>query len=90
MVSRTVQNCQQIMRALVNDDFTHQVGIGTLKKYITVHRGGDPRTIKNCISNLTTLEYLKQVNPSVFKVNLSRVNGLLEQAVREGGQKKLL
>jgi len=90
LVSRTVQNCQQIMRALVGDGFTHQISKSVLKKYITVFRGGDPRTIKNCIGNLTTLEYLTQVNASVFRVELSKVNGLLEKAIRDGGQKRLV
>jgi len=90
MVSRTVQNCQQIMRALVHDGFTHQISKSALKKYITVHRGGDPRTIKNYIDNLTTLEYLTQVNPSIFKIELARVDGLLEKAIKDGGQKKLV
>jgi len=90
MVSRTVQNCQQIMRALVQDGFTHQVSKSVLKRYITLHRGGDPRTIKNCTENLKTLAYLTQVNASVFRVELSKVNGLLEKAIRDGGQKRLV
>jgi hypothetical protein len=90
MVSRTVQNCQQIMRALVGDGFTHQISKWELKKYITVFRGGDPRTIKNCIRNLMTLEYLSQVNVSVFRIELAKVNGLLEKAIKDGGQKKLV
>lgn len=90
MVSRTVQNCQQIMRALVHDGFTHQISKSILKKYITVHRGGDPRTIKNTINNLATLEYLIQVNASVFQVDLTKVNGLLEKAIKDGGQKRLV
>lgn len=90
LVSRTVQNCQQIMRALVGDGFTHQISKSALKKYITVHRGGDPRTIKNCLRNLKTLGYLTQVNVGVFKVELARVEGLLEKAIRDGGQKRLV
>ena len=90
MVSRTVQNCQQIMNAIVTDGFTHQIGMSALKKYIMVHRGGDPRTIKNCMENLKVLGYLKQVNASVFSVELSMVEGLLEKAIKDGGQKKLV
>lgn len=90
LVSRTVQNCQQIMRALVEDGFTHQIGKSALKKYITVHRGGDPRTIKNCTENLKTLGYLTQVNASVFDIKLAKVEGLLEKAIKDGGQKKLV
>ena len=74
----------------MGDGFTHQVSMFALKKYITVFRGGDPRTIKNCIRNLTTLEYLSSVNPSVFQVNLSKVEGLLEKAIKDGGQKRLV
>ena len=90
MVSRTVQNCQQIMRAIVHDGFTHQIGMSALKEYIRVYRGGDPRTIKNAIDNLTTLEYLTRVNASVFSVELAKVNGLLEKAIKDGGQKRLV
>lgn len=90
LVSRTVQNCQQIMRAMVNSGVTNQISKSSLEKFITVFRGGDPRTIRNCIRNLKTLEYVTQVNPSVFKVNLAKVNGLLEKAIKDGGQKRLL
>jgi len=90
MVSRTVQNCQQIMRALVHAGFTHQISKSALKDFIRVYRGGDPRTFKNCIDNLRGLKYLTQVNANVFRIELARVDGLLEKAIKDGGQKKLV
>jgi len=42
------------------------------------------------MANLEDFGFLKRVNVCVFKIELGRVEGALELAVKEGGQKKLL
>ena len=90
MVSKVIQDCEEIMRQLVKSGFTNQVSKGSLEDTIRVIRGGDPRTLQNWTRNLIRLEYVKQINPSVFQMNLTKVNGLVEMVVRERGQRKLL
>lgn len=90
MVSKVVQDCEEIMRQLVKGGFSNQVSKRSLELAITIVRGGDPRTIKNWTRNLVRLDYLKQMNASVFQMNLVKVNGLVEMVVRERGQRKLL
>lgn len=90
MVSKTVEVCEEIMRQLVKSGFTNQVSKRSLELAITIVRGGDPRTIKNWTRNLVLLEYLTRLNPAVFQMNLTKVQGLVEMVVRERGQRKLL
>ena len=90
MVSKAVRVCEEVMRRLVKSGFTNQVSRKPLEMAITLLRGGDPRTVKNWIRTLTLLEYLSQINASVFQMNLVKVQGLVEMVVREGGQRKLL
>jgi hypothetical protein len=45
--SRAYEHCVEIMRFLVEADFTYQVHSEALEVAITAVRGGDPRTLKN-------------------------------------------
>lgn len=89
-MSKVVSTCEEIMRQLVKSGFTNQVSKSSLQLAIKVIRGGDPRTVKNWTENLIQFEYLKRLNASVFQMNLTKVNGLVEMVVRERGQRKLL
>ena len=90
MKSRSVQACEQIMRRLVKAGYTQQVSDTTLEKVIMVVRGGDPRTVKNWTNTLRALEYISPVGVRLFKLNVVKVQGLLELAVEIKGQKKLV
>ena len=70
--------------------FTDKVSRSVLHKLIKREHGGDPRTLRNWMANLEDFGFLKRVNVCVFKIELGRVEGALELAVKEGGQKKLL
>jgi hypothetical protein len=89
MVSRTVQGCEELMTALAKANFTNQVTLTELTKVITVKRGGDPRTVKNWLRNLSLLGYVKRQSINVFKLDFSRCPEALGLLVKSG-QKKLL
>ena len=88
-VSKTVEGCQEIMKILAEQGFTNSVSQTELKRVIKILRGGDPRTYKNWLDNLTVLGYLKVKNASVFMLNFSRCPEALTLLVKPS-QKKLL
>jgi len=69
MVSRTVRACEELMTALAQANFTNQVTLTELTKVIIVKRGGDPRTVKNWLRNLSLLGYVKRQSVNVFKLD---------------------
>lgn len=77
------------MKTIVQAGFTYQITRKNLKKVIMVKRGGDPRTFRNWLNNLTLIEFLEPVNANVFKLNLERCPETLAFGVKEG-QKKLM
>jgi len=89
MKSKSYQYCVEIVRFLVEKDYTNQVNKSTLNLAINVVRGGDPRTLVNWRKNLERLGFIKRVNASVYRLNLKLVPELLNVVVRRG-QKKLL
>jgi len=87
--SRAYLHCVEIMRFLVEADFTHQVHVEALKIAITAVRGGDPRTLKNWTQTLERLGFIKHLNQRVYTLNLDMVPELLNLVVKSG-QKKLM
>ena len=87
--SRAYRHCVEIMRFLVERNFTYQIHIEALKVAITAVRGGDPRTLKNWTRTLERLGFIKHLKQRVYKLNLDMVPELLNIMVKSG-QKKLM
>jgi len=87
--SRTVQGCKEIMQVLAEQGFVNSVSRNELKRLIKILRGGDPRTYKNWLDNLTVLGYLKVKNVNVFRLDFTHCPEALRLLVKPS-QKKLL
>jgi len=87
--SQAYQTCVEILKTIVKAGFTYQITKKNLEKVIMLKRGGDPRTFRNWLNNLTLIEFLEPVNANVFKLNLERCPEALALGVKEG-QKKLM
>lgn len=87
--SKAYQHCIDIMRFLVDADYTLEISTKTLKVAITAIRGGDPRTLANWTDTLIRLGFLTQRSYNVFKMNLASVPELWNVVVKTG-QKKLM
>lgn len=87
--SQAYRFCVDIMRFLAERDFTNQATTETLEIAIKAMRGGDPRTVKNWLKNLTDFGFIKLDNVNVWSLNFSRVPEILNLIVKRG-QKKLM
>jgi len=85
----TVQGCEAIIAEVIRQRFVSQIDERTLGIIIKETKGGDPRTVKNWLSNLLDLGYVERLRPFLYRVNLLKVPALLNETVRQG-QTKLL
>ena len=86
-MSRVYENCREIMEAIIKSDFRISISLRELEKVIRLKRGGDPRTIRNWIRNLTALGFLKRTNRSVFSVNYEAHPEMITLGVKVGQSK---
>ena len=86
---KTIEVCQEIMKAIIEKGFTNQIHKRELEKVIIVLRGVDKRTIKNWVRTLEVMEFIKPLNPLVFELNFKKCPELLNRLI-ENGQKKLM
>lgn len=89
-MSKVYESCHDITLNIVKAGFLKEISLRELQKIIRLKRGGDPRTIRNWIRNLTSLEFLLSKNSSVFEINFSKYPELLPMALKGSSQKKLL
>ena len=75
------------MEAIITSNFKRAISLSELQKIIILKRGGDPRTIRNWIRNLTALEFLKRSNSSVFTVNYEAHPEMITLGVKVGQSK---
>ena len=86
-MSRVYENCREIMEAIITSDFKRAISLRELQKIIRLKRGGDPRTMKAWISNLTALGFLKRSNRMVFTVNYEAHPEMITLGVKTGQSK---
>jgi len=89
-MSRIYHICYDITTSIVKAGFLEEISLNEISKILRLKRGGDPRTIRNWLRNLTSLGFLIPRNRSVFKINFERYPELLPMALKGDSQKKLL
>lgn len=90
MTSKAFKQCEKLIKEAVKVGFTHQISRHSMKVLIKRDIGADPRTLRNWLCNLEDFGFITSVNPSVYQLDLSLVEGALELAVKNGSQKKLV
>lgn len=86
-MSKVYESCREIMEAIISSGFKVAISLRELQKIIRLKRGGDPRTIRNWINNLTALEFLKKDNSSVFSINYQAHPEMITLGVKVGQSK---
>lgn len=86
-MSRVYEICREIMEAIIKARYVNAISLSELQKIIILKRGGDPRTIRTWIRNLTALGFLKRTNRSVFTVNYEAHPDMITLGVKVGQSK---
>lgn len=81
--------CEQIIEDLIKEGYKFQVSKSDLEKTIMLRRGIDERTVARWIRALKTLEYITQVNASVYQLNPAMTPKLFE-ILKEKPQTKMM
>jgi hypothetical protein len=88
-ILKAMQKCKEIVKEAILRGYVNQIHRKELENIICLKCGIDKRTIQNWIRALTTLGFISEINPNVFKINLNIDSELLSLAIKNG-QKKLL